>query len=105
VGWPDAFLLVIELAITVFNLVTSRRSPGKRSRSCSMYGVIVIEREKTILAKRFRSVVAARASLVGLARKYPEATFQLREGDPPGEEFGSPGLLPLIEPLSLSERL
>lgn len=70
-----------------------------------MYGVIVIKREKIILAKRFRSVVAARASLVGLARKYPEATFQLREGDPPGEEFGSPGLLPLIEPLSLSERL
>ncbi len=60
-----------------------------------MYGVIVIENEKTIIAKRFRSGLAARAATARLTAKFPTATIQLREGNPPGEVASAPGLLPL----------
>jgi hypothetical protein len=65
----------------------------KSNKQALMYGVIVLEQDQTIIAKRFFSLMAARAASARLLLRFPAAIVQLREGRPPGEFANSPGLL------------
>lgn len=44
-----------------------------------MYNLIVVQHEKTIICKRFRSALAALAAKVRLASKFPDAMVEIAE--------------------------
>lgn len=47
-----------------------------------MYNLIVVQHEKTIICKRFRSAVAALAAKVRLVSKFPDAMIEIAAAAP-----------------------